>query len=327
MRVFSTIAVTLFFAVGVSWLPEAKATPPECHTAYLNPICTTSSKVVWFLELSTNCGSHYVEKCRYAWAVLDVSKGKWIVEPITDVVSTGLASEPKTELKKLSGKHLNALLSEMGVLHCPPNSQNALYRFSYSTKKENLYVHLDDATQVVGKIPHYDNTFELSATLSACDWHLARRKISCEEPSKGKCRVLPKSEFLVGENTVLVFYLNLKMDWCSEYDLVFSFSTEKLNAARSKLLNVVGHRHYKHKMYKKAGRMFQTALYYNRENRTARYNLACVLALQSDVAGSVAALGGLEKQPGLKKKVENDKDFDGIRQDPEFKVFVETLPE
>jgi cytochrome c-type biogenesis protein CcmH/NrfG len=71
---------------------------------------------------------------------------------------------------------------------------------------------------------------------------------------------------------------------------------------------------------------FSEALTLDPANTTAQYNLACALARGGHAKAVVGKLQLLEPTAALRLKIEKDGDFDGVRQDPEFRSFVEGLP-
>ncbi|MDP7112391.1 MAG: hypothetical protein QGH45_10520, partial [Myxococcota bacterium] len=59
---------------------------------------------------------------------------------------------------------------------------------------------------------------------------------------------------------------------------------------------------------------------------TARYKLACALAVLAEVAGAVHHLQAMPRTAELRPKIEADADFDAVRADPAFVTFLDTLP-
>ncbi len=69
-------------------------------------------------------------------------------------------------------------------------------------------------------------------------------------------------------------------------------------------------------------RLFNEAVRLDHGNRTALYNLACAKARLGEAARAVAYLQRLPDVAETRRKVRNDKDFDGIRGSPELRKFM-----
>jgi hypothetical protein len=98
----------------------------------------------------------------------------------------------------------------------------------------------------------------------------------------------------------------------------------------SDFYNCVGFAHYKQKNYNSALGYFDLSHFYDEENPKVLYNIACMNALNADVDRVIEYLTYLEhlkteQAARLLMQVQKDSDFSRIRNNREFKEFLETI--
>jgi len=111
-----------------------------------------------------------------------------------------------------------------------------------------------------------------------------------------------------------------------EVPLLVAFDTEALRSDKSYLINAMGFDAHKRGDYERSRTAFERAAQWDRENQTARYNLACACARLKDTEGMVQSLSMLPATAELRAKIEADADFDGVREKHFYQKFMDSLP-
>lgn len=317
---------------------QVGATPPDIHQARLEPICSSATKIVYFLDFSTNQGTYYNDQSSFAWVVVDLTKGAWTIHPIVQITTSTINSEPpdsEPEMLDLTpgkGKRLPALLREIGATRCPPRhgfepDTPKLDEIKYLTRKGKLVVRLKKVEQVVGPVSSGPNTVVLRNDDQGRSWpDTALRDCLAEQPEYGACRRSPTRELIVGRYGVLQFHSSsTSAEEGDDRDTVYVVPLQGLMRARARLLNVIGLRLHRQKRYAEAQRWFATAVQQDPRSDVAHYNLACAHARLGAIAAAVASLERIRQADGLRGKLAADPDFESLRDDPRFKQLIVRL--
>lgn len=121
---------------------------------------------------------------------------------------------------------------------------------------------------------------------------------------------------------ILFIYMEGGCVWSS--GLISILPQNLLDQKLAELYNGIGMHYYDEEGYKTAVTYFDKAIGIQKDYAQAYYNKACVLALLDDVPRAIESLKisvGLESAK-FKNKAKTDKDFDGIRENNEFRGLI-----
>ena len=121
---------------------------------------------------------------------------------------------------------------------------------------------------------------------------------------------------------MLVFAGRERGDDASRIDRYLILPRRELDAGRSRVLNLRGAELLKRKKLDAAFEDFARARELDKDNQAAIYNQARAAARLNDRANLLNALGALKKEPGLRRRIDEEPDFSSFRQDEEFKKRV-----
>ncbi len=360
MRPALPLFASLLVCVGARASPDS-----EYSSMQLSPLCTSEEKIVFLMSAESSRGTSFTKVFEWLWVTVDLKTGEWALDPEADLTASKdpEASPPQATMQtaKGEGRRLADVLARSKADHCgrlvhgggaDPYGYGTQFR--YSTLGSEFLIHFAERQRSVQAIGARPSTLEWSYERSpmlavstpapvgkkgaprpslpappsnASRWKPVSKGLSCRDADAvgAVCQFLPEYEFQVADKTVFVFAAT--DDAYNAQHLVFAVPTERLNQQRAQLLNAAGYDHHMNKNFAKAQSYFFTALQFDGENSTARYNAACANARQRKVADAVDSLERLRSQPGLKKKIARDADFDDIREAKAFQAFFSSLPD
>ncbi len=344
----------------------ARASPDsEYSSMQLSPLCASAEKIVFLMSAESSRGTSFTKVFEWLWVTVDLKSGEWALDPEADLTATrdpeATPAQPWVQTAKGEGRRLADVLGRAKADQCgrlvhgtsaDPYGYGSQFR--YSTLGSELLIHFGERQRSVQAIGARPTTLEWSyergpllavstpapskkgsarpslpaaPVSNASRWKPISKGLSCRDADAvgAVCQFAPEYEFEVRDQTVFVFPAT--DDAYNAQHLVFAVPTARLNQQRAQLLNAAGYDHHMNKSFAKAQSYFFTALQFDAENATARYNAACANARQRKVADVVDALDRLRAQPGLKRKIARDADFDDIRETKPFAAFFASLPE
>ncbi len=136
--------------------------------------------------------------------------------------------------------------------------------------------------------------------------------------------VYPYDEIKLRTRTVLL----LPVEWSANGEVTtfyYSLRTDVLARAKARAFNAAGLEFHGRGAYEQSGALFEEALSQDRNHPKAAYNLACSWARRKNATKAVEIL---QQIPGadLQKRVSRDRDFDAIRNHPDYRRFIKSRP-
>ena len=111
-----------------------------------------------------------------------------------------------------------------------------------------------------------------------------------------------------------------------EYPVLLVLDNDVVGPALSYLVNALGFDAHERGEFAVSDGLFYSALLYDGDNETARYNLACSKARIGQLSTALDQLAVLPATAELRAKIEEDADFDEVRHERRFVDFMQRLP-
>ncbi len=331
----STMRLALALALALALVPSvAGATPPDFLTSRADVLCTGADRVALLVHSVGNAGSHYITENRWHLVMVDAAGGElqWhdhgaLTVNTVEMVEQG--DEPLVSYRPGEAPSLVRTLGEWGMVSCgtldasfAPGGEPA--RFGIEVSEAGVFLTLGD----------HRRGLEIAGTWDPAELAMDQFPWASDTPHVPQSQE-PISYLGDSEGLSLVRTLPLETRTAfivarhSEFgDTQVVVATRRAVASRAMawLVNARALDEHRAGHADRSSHGFAAALDLDPSFDTARYNLACALARQGDVAGAVRHLEALPATADLRPKIEADADFDPVRADPAFTALLDALP-
>ncbi len=325
-----TLALALALALPAG---PAVATPPDTLRSSADVMCAGGDRVALQVHTVGNAGTYYITENRWHLVMIDAATQdvQWheqaaLIVNTVNMIEPG--DEPEVSYRSGDAPPMGRSLGEWGMVSC--GTQDASYvpvvpgaRFGIEVSEAGVFLTLDDhrreleiagtwdpAVLALDQFPGIDSPWPLQSVEPIS--HLANSE------GLDLLRTLPLK-------TRTVFLVELRSEFGNTQAVVAS-RRAVASRAMAWLVNAEGMDEHRAGRPERSSQWFGAALDLDPTFDTARYNLACALALQADVAGAVHHLQAMPRTAELRPKIAADADFDAVRADPAFVTFLDTLP-
>lgn len=314
---------------------SASATPGDNLTSEASVICTAGDRVALLFHSVGNAGTYYITDNRWHLVMIDTAtrEVQWrdhgaVVVNTVNVIEDGEGLE--VTYRDGDAPPLGVSLAEWGMIACGAMDATAFWG---ATALERFGVEVSEAG-VSLTFGERRRELEISGTwdpseLAADQFHWI------DAPPETLQSLEPISSLADSEGLELVRTLPLEtrtvflVDRLSEFGnhhLVIATPRAKTTRAMAWLVNARGLDDHRAGHPELSTTWFLAALKMDQAFETARFNLACALALQGNYPDAIRHLKLLPQTAELKAKIAADKDFDPIRAQEEFEAYVQSLP-
>jgi hypothetical protein len=323
--------VTLLATVLVP--PGATATPPDHLVTTLDALCTGGDRVALMVRSTGNAGTYYITDNRWHLVMIDAASGdvQWrdhgaVVVNTVNMLEQG--DEAEVSYRTGDAPPLGRSLGEWGMESCGVMDGSyargaVVERFGVEVSEAGVFLTLGGHRRELEIAGTWDPS-ELS--VDQFPWGEGQPAMQSHEPVS----FLGNSEGLVLVRTLpLPTRTVFVVERVSEFghtQVVVATRRAVADRAMAWLVNARGLDDHRAGRPELSMSWFATALDLDPGFDTARYNLACALALLEDPAGAVLHLKGLPVTEELAEKIAGDADFEPVRSAAGFVEFVEGLP-
>ena len=334
--------------LAVLLAPLAAASPPTLTDLALMPLCAKGDKIAFFAMGNTNLGSHYVDSTRFGLLLFDSATGKHEISRL-GALERGISKieDPEIPRSVVPGEkvRLAQKLGDWGTddclwLNALAGGEPEERLFEFRLAQSAIHVSLAGRHQTIREGWYLEPSNEIvemtledahrQAMPFSSDHSPPRGEVSeaSEAAELGESPSLVTAQAELATRTVLVFRIPGHAGESPDTDILVALPKAQLRRAKSWLVNALALEDLHRKSrWLEAERLFEMASKLDPENQTPRYNLACALARQQKVEAALGRLKELPASLALRKKIERDPDFEGVRANPEFAAFVAALPE
>ena len=329
-----SLSVSLALALSLSLLPQpAHATPPDILSSSAEVLCTGGDRVTLLLHTSGNAGTYYITDNRWFLVMVDAAtqEVQWrdhgaVIVSTVNIIEDG--DDPEVSYRSGDAPAMGRSLGEWGMVSCGGRDASFVpgahpERFGIEVSEAGVFLTLDDHRRELEISGTWDPVELAYGQFPGLDSPAALQTVEPisslgDSESLGLLRTLPL-------RTRTVFLVDRRSEFGTT-QMVVASRRATASRAMAWLANAEGLEDHR------AGRPdlsmtgFLAALDLDPTFDTARFNLACALALQNDAPGAVRHLTLLPHTSELRPRIAADSDFDSIRAADEFTAFVATLP-
>jgi len=301
-------------------LALALATPPDVLDSRATVLCTGEHHVGMLFATAGNGGSHYVRTSQLELVRLDVRDGQLArVDHGREKASFIHFEEREPERTRTYPEAAAPLLEQLhdwGLDRC----------LEVSHTDTTLSLRAGEAPVLVQTLG--EHTREQPARLldpRGAFWgdpRPAQSFVEVELPEDTTEALSVVAHFLLKEHAVAHVRVVGGMD---SFDLFVVVPRQAFLGDQARLLNQRGLDLHRAGEHEAAARDFARARRLDETFHTASFNLACAQAKRGNADAAVRALQEVPTE-GLAKRVAGDADFDGVRADEAFVVFLGGLP-
>ncbi len=311
----------------------AAATPPDHLAATAQVLCSGGDRVALLVHSVGNAGTYYITDNRWHLVMIDTATHdtQWrdhgaVVANTVNMLDPG--DGPEVSYRPGDAPPLGAALGEWGMVSCGARDASDLFvfepeRFGVAVSEAGVFLTLDDRRKEI----EIGGTWDPSELAwDQFPWHEERPLLQSLEPIS----TLAAEEGVVLRRTLrLQTRTVLVVELLSEFGnrhLVLASPKPSADRAMAWLVNARGLDEHRAGRTGASASYFGAALELDPSFETARYNFACAAAREGAVGTAARALSELPPTSELKAKIAGDADFDGVREEEEFRTFLATLP-
>jgi hypothetical protein len=326
----SAVALVVSLALAPAF---ARATPPDTLRSTADVLCTGGDKVVLQLHTVGNAGTYYITDNRWYLVMIDAASQEvqWRdhgAVVVNTVNMLGQGDEPEVSYRTGDAPPMGRSLGEWGMVSCGQADASFVRgpgggRFGIEVSEAGVFLTLDDHRRELEISGTWDPTelaYDQFPGIDTAPTLQSLEPISSlgNSDSLALLRTLPL-------RTRTVFQVELRSEFGNTQMVV---ATRRAVASRAMawLVNAEGLDDHRAGRPELSTMWFLASLDLDPTFDTARYNLACALALQDDAPGAVRHLQQLPHTAELRPKIAADADFDAVRTDEAFAAFLDTLP-
>ncbi len=308
------------------------ATPPDHLVSTLDVVCTGGDRLALMQHSAGNAGTYYITDNRWHLVMIDTATSdvRWVdhggvVVNTVNVLEDG--DEPEVSYVHGDAPPLGRSLGEWGMVSC--GAGDASYAWGYEVERFGIEVSEAGVFLTLGELR---KELEIAGTWDPSE--ISAGQFPWGEDPTALPSTEPISHLGDSEGLVLVRTLPLATRTVFVVERVSDFgNTQAVVAARRDaaartmawLANARGLLDHRSGMPELSTMWFAASLDLDPTFETARFNLACALALQGDAAGAVRQLLQLPATPELRARIAGDGDFDAVRATPTFVGFLDEL--
>ena len=324
----------VFVALWLTVVPvTALATPPDHLASRLEVLCSGGDRLAMLVHSVGNAGTYYITDNRWHLVMIDTASHavEWQDHGAVAVNTVNALEEgdaPEVSYRTGDAAPLGASLQAWGVLSCGTHDASAIWaaeagRFDVAVSEQGVFLTFAGRRRELEVAGTWDPG-ELA--WDQFPWHQERSVLQSLEPisTLGAEEGISLSRTLQLQ-TRTVFVVELKSEF-GHRDLVLASPRTSADRAMAWLVNARGLDEHRAGRPEVAAGYFGAALDLDPTFDTARYNLACAAARSGAVDAAVRHLSDLPGTAELRAKIAVDADFDGVRGEEPFQVFVATLP-
>jgi len=313
---------------------SSSATPGDHLTSDATVICTGGDRVALLLHTVGNAGTYYTADNRWHLVMIDAAtqEVQWrdhgaVVVDIVNVLEEG--DEPEVSYRDGDAPPMGVSLSEWGMVSCGAMDAaefwgaSGLERFGVEVSEAGVFLSFGERRKELEIAGTWDPS-ELAS--DQFPWHEGPPALRSVEPISH----LGDSESLRLLRTLLLetraIFLVERVSEFGNTHVVVAVQRPLADRAMAWLVNARGLDDHRAGHPELSTTWFLTALKMDPTFDTARFNLACALALQANHPDAIRHLKHLPQTAELKAKIAGDADFDPIRTQEEFEAYLQTLP-